>query len=286
LRKLCKAPWQAPNGIIMAEIVDFASAGKVGNDQPSSTAADIIKRGQDVAARLECHLTWEQWHDLICALKFGRSLCMREAKTTKPEGPDYRKKIAVWLRAHRFDCIPKPDRSRLYQCGDNIIAIDAWRTALPDKKKKTLNHPRVVLAHWKRSQRPERCAEEDIESAAGTITIDTVIAWLKSASPTDRARIIKALALTRADISTSVITDVVQHAVGQVREVAEQESVALRKFAASIGAVVKTQAAPAHQLEEVRDALKDLAGVSGPDWLERMNLAGSVFRQPALKRSH
>src|SRR5262245_3566307 len=98
----------------MAQIVDFVSKGKVGDDQPSTD--NIIKRGQAVLERLECNLRWDvEWRDLILALGAGRNICMRVAGVDTPQGPKYRKIMGAWLRRYGFARIDKGDRSRLLE---------------------------------------------------------------------------------------------------------------------------------------------------------------------------
>jgi hypothetical protein len=260
------------------------SVGKVGN--ANLQASNIIKRGQAVLPRLECNLSWDaEWRDLILALGFGRELAMRTAGTDQPQGPKYRAAIGVWLRCYGFEHIEKADRSRLIECFDHLDEINAWRSALSAKKQDKLNHPRTVLAHWKRSLAPEPIDNGNTEPPppAGMITVDTVIAWLANTklSTEDRKRIISSLAIVRSDVSTAVAADIVQHAVAQAREVAEQEQAALAKCVAGVRAAVRTQASPAHQLEDVKAALgRHKRAQSEQDWLEQMD-PESLFPKPA-----
>jgi hypothetical protein len=265
----------------MAENIGSHVDRKVGHVQPS--AAEVIRKGQAVLERLECNLRWDvEWRDLILALGAGRDSALRTAQTDKPHGARYRAAMGAWLRCYGFDRLDSGDRSRLFFCYDNLGEIDAWRLALPAGKRAALNSPRTVVAHWKRSLRV-RSPEESVEP--GAIAIDAMIAQLPKLSPADRARVIATLALTRVDIPAVIIADVVQHAAGQAREVAEQESVALLKFAASIRATMSSRASASLQLEEIGDALRTLARAGGPDWLAQMDLAGSVFRQLGRDRS-
>jgi hypothetical protein len=265
----------------MAEHIDSSVNRKVGDDQPST--AEIIKKGQAVLERLECNLRWDdEWLDLFRALGAGRDNSMRAAGVETPQGPKYREKIGAWLRCYGFDRIAKAERSRYLECYDHLAEINAWRAASPAAQR--LHDPRTVLTHWKRSgQRPDPPIKEKIE--AGTITIDTVIAWLKSASPADRARVIETLGIACNDVPRPVVADLVQHVVAQAREVAEQESVALLNCVASIRATMRSRASAPLQLEEIGDALRTLAKVSGPDWLARMDSDRSVFRQLGRDRS-
>jgi hypothetical protein len=124
---------------------------KVGNCQPS--LAEIIHRGQQALTRVE-HSHWPDWRDIILAHSAGRSLVLHETKANNTRSSRYRKAMGVWLRCYGFDRIDKADRCRLFECADNLGAIDEWHASLPPERQLGLNHPRVVLTHWKRSLRP------------------------------------------------------------------------------------------------------------------------------------
>jgi hypothetical protein len=122
---------------------------------------------------------------------------MDAAQSEKPQGPKYRKIIGVWLRCHGFDRIDEGDRSRLLKCYDNFSAINAWRSALPAEEQAKLNHPRVVLARWQRSLKPQAEPAESAEMASEAVTIvnvDVVLTWLQTATAEDKRRVAVALA--------------------------------------------------------------------------------------------
>jgi hypothetical protein len=279
--RLNSTAWQRQKskGRAVDEIIDLAEKRKaltefkVGN--ANLQASDLIKRGQAVLPRLECNLVWgAEWHDLILALGFGRDLATRTAGTNQPQGSKYTAVMGPWLRCYGFDRIDPAERSRLLECYVNLDAINAWRSALPAKQQKKLNHPRTVLAHWKRSLHPNNGNKESAPPAA-TITIDAVIAWLATAklSPNERAQIVETLPTVVAD-------DIIQRAVAQAREVAEQEKAALAKCVASIRATLKTKAPAVHQIEAARAAIRRLDRAMDAPWEEQM-APGSLFK-PAL----
>jgi hypothetical protein len=210
-----------PQNILPATVL-----AKVGSCQPSMATADIIKRAQAVVDRLESNLRWDtEWRDLVLALGAGRDQALHTAKTNKPQGPKYRAAMGLWLRCYGFDRIEKTDRSRLLFCFDNLTAINAWRATLPAKKQETLNHPRIVLAHWKRSLRAELPDQENTESPppppVGKITVDAIVAVLASAelSPADHQRLAKAL-------PPAVIAEVTQHETAKARQKAAEAKAA------------------------------------------------------------
>ena len=174
---------------------------KVGNDQPSPS--DTIIRGQKAQARLEegSGQVWSDWCDLIRALAECQNRALREAKTNKPQGPNYRRAIGRLLRCHGFDRIDKADRSRLIGYAANLAAMDKWRAGQPNERQLDLNHPRVVAAGWKRSlwPKPQRSPSSKPNSTTDTaapavITVTEVLAWLAPASQADKRKIAVALA--------------------------------------------------------------------------------------------
>jgi hypothetical protein len=107
--------------------------------------------------------------------------------------------------------------------------------------------------------RPKKPTDNpDPKEAAAVAESPYSVEALRKLSAEERARLIANLAITRADVPASVAADIVQHAVGQAREVAEQEQAALAKCVAGIRAAVRTQASPAHQLEDVKAAIRRL----------------------------
>ena len=64
----------------------------------------------------------------------------------------------------------------------NLPAIESWRSTLPNDELLELNHPRVVLTHWKRSL---RCADEESEKSEVAETNPLFEGWKKS-SPEQR----------------------------------------------------------------------------------------------------
>ena len=192
---------------------------------------DVITRAQAVVDQLECNLRWDiEWRDLILALGAGRDLAQRTAKTNQPQGPKYRAAIGAWLRHYGFDRIPVTERSRLISCFDNLIAINAWRSALSAERQEKLNHPRVVLAHWKRSLKKPRNPKKK-----------TAIA-LADLSPEERAQL---------------IADAGQHIVAQERQLAERRRAGLTKLVDGVRGALLTGAPAGHQVEAIKTLIEE-----------------------------
>jgi len=139
-------------------VVDFATAwsakaDKVCSFQPS-TANAVIERGKAALSQLEQDKhTWSNWTAACLAVLETQTLAMAAAQTNVPHGPRYKKAIKLLLECHGFDRINKGTRSLMCDVARNLPAIESWRSTLLPEKLLELNHPRVVLAHWKRSLR-------------------------------------------------------------------------------------------------------------------------------------
>ena len=80
---------------------------------------------------------------------------MLEANVNNPRGYGYCTAFAKWLRCHEvFQAIDQADRKRMFDCLDNLGAIEEWRGGLPPLQQLKWNYPIIVLREWKRSQRP------------------------------------------------------------------------------------------------------------------------------------
>ena len=131
---------------------DFSQADqgetRVGRANPDP----IILRGQEAWARLRQELAWEDWLAVGEALRLGRHLAMLEARTNEPSGKRYQAIYGDWLRQNGFDEIDKGDRSRLFDCLENLSAIHGWRQTLPLNQRVRLNHPNSIWRNWQKSK--------------------------------------------------------------------------------------------------------------------------------------
>jgi hypothetical protein len=180
-------------------VVDFAARSakdrthqeqgdeKVCSFKPSSavTATNaVIERGKAALIRLERdEQTWPDWCD-ACKAQFAiQTLAMTAAQTNTPHGPRYRKAVKHFLACHKFDRINKGTRSLMCEVARNLDAIESWRSTLPSEELLELNHPRVVLAHWKRSLRS--ASDQDSEEREVDVANPMLVGWNK-ATPEQR----------------------------------------------------------------------------------------------------
>jgi hypothetical protein len=138
-------------------------AEKVCSFKPSPAVVatnTVIERCKAAVIRLEQDKqTWSDWRDACAGMLEIQTLAMRAAQTNKPVGPQYRQTVKLFLVGHRLDHIHKSTRSLMCEVARNMDAIESWRSKLPADELLELNHPRVVLNHWKRSLRP--CSDQD-----------------------------------------------------------------------------------------------------------------------------
>ena len=74
---------------------------------------------------------WGDWLKVLAALGIGRHTAMLEAGANEPRGYKYCAAFARWLRCHEaFQAIDQADRKRMFDCWDNLSAIEEWRAGL------------------------------------------------------------------------------------------------------------------------------------------------------------
>jgi hypothetical protein len=119
--------------------------------------AEALRQGTEAMARLSSNRSrdWADWCMVLTALGIGRHVAMLESGSNKPRGYKYCTAFAKWLRCHEaFQAIDQVNRKRMFDCLDNLSAIEAWRAGLPPAQLIKWNYPPTVLREWKKSQRP------------------------------------------------------------------------------------------------------------------------------------
>jgi hypothetical protein len=115
--------------------------------KPSTTADEIVRRGQEALLRL-CR-SYDDWMDIAEALQVGRAEVMAATHTNRPTGKRYAKAMGEWLLARSFHLINEGTRNRLLDCLKDRVEIEKWRTTLTEGKRFSFNHPDAVLRKWK-----------------------------------------------------------------------------------------------------------------------------------------
>jgi hypothetical protein len=63
--------------------------------------------------------------------------------------------------------MPAPTRSVAIELHENAEAIEAWRSTLPERRRKRLVHPLSNVRAWRRSTAPRQRTTLSIENGAG-----------------------------------------------------------------------------------------------------------------------
>jgi hypothetical protein len=119
-------------------------------------AADDIAAARAAWQRLRNERQTNDWVLIGRALAIGRAVCMRQASANKPHGFAYNRMMGAWLRENGLDGVSTQERYRAVLVLENLPAIELWREALPEERRRKLNHPGAVWAHWHRTQRVPR----------------------------------------------------------------------------------------------------------------------------------
>src|SRR5262245_57316574 len=113
----------------------------------AETHEQIVRDGVAAWARLQQDMQWADWLLVIRALQFGRGWAV-QATESNARGSRYNAAFGAWLTKNGFDKIDSGDRTRALKVGDNLEAIEAWRSTLPANVRTRLNHPSSVLRRW------------------------------------------------------------------------------------------------------------------------------------------
>jgi hypothetical protein len=111
----------------------------------------IIERARQAATRLASGQTWADWRAVGRAYWIGH--CEAKRRANNNQGRRYASAFHEWTRRVGLDKVlfDKATRACLIKLMENLDKVEAWRKTLPSNKQLEINHPRVVLAHWKRS---------------------------------------------------------------------------------------------------------------------------------------
>jgi hypothetical protein len=147
-----------PNGLVPHQPIASNSTRKddlVPNQVISRS--EVLRQGTEAMARLSSDRSrdWADWLKVLAALGIGRHAAMLEANANQPRGHGYCTAFGKWLRDHAaFQAIDQADRKRMFDCLDNLGAIEDWRAKLSPAQLIKWNYPPTVLREWKKSRRP------------------------------------------------------------------------------------------------------------------------------------
>ena len=96
---------------------------------------------------------WDDWILIAQALAAGRSEALKAARTNRAVGTAYNRAMALWLREAGLDGIAAQERYRVLLVLENLQAITVWREGLPEVKRRRMNHPGAVWAHFTKQRK-------------------------------------------------------------------------------------------------------------------------------------
>jgi hypothetical protein len=115
---------------------------------------EVIVAAQQAWRRVRGNATFDDWVSIARGLAAGRAFSMKLAKRNKPVGTTYNRAMGQWLAQHGLDEISAQERYRALLVLDNLAAIESWRNALPEERRRTFNHPGAIWHAWQRRARP------------------------------------------------------------------------------------------------------------------------------------
>jgi hypothetical protein len=156
------AVFQEKRGNLTAE---FFRANGVGISDTPRRSTDLVphqvtpqfeqvRLGVEAMLRLSSGRSrdWADWCLAMQALGVGRQQAMIESGTNAAKGSKYCVIFSKWLRGHpEFQAIHETDRKRMFDCLDNLPAIENWREGLSPAQRHKWNYPPTVLREWKKS---------------------------------------------------------------------------------------------------------------------------------------
>jgi hypothetical protein len=112
---------------------------------------EIVARGREAWASLKRHETWAGWLAVGRALAAGRAALLQKLGLREPTGRVWSRAFGGWLEETGFAEIDAATRSKLMQCLEDEVEIEAWRRTLGLTRMLRLNHPSAVLARWQKA---------------------------------------------------------------------------------------------------------------------------------------
>jgi hypothetical protein len=146
--------------------------------------ARTIKSGLECWQAIGRAESFEAWVKIGKALQIGRDYSLKATGANRPAGQVYCKCYSAWLIKHEFTDIQKSVRSAALDLVEHLAKIEAWRSTLPEKRRRQLRHPLSNVAAWRKATAQARST--DLHKAA-------VLAWARfcacaKALPADEAR--------------------------------------------------------------------------------------------------
>ena len=136
----------------------------------------LIRAGLDAWRAIGRAESFESWRAIGAALSIGKVRAQRIAgEADNWRDRNYIYEFGRWMRAHGFGDMPKSVRSVAVELHENIDAITAWRTTLPERQRCRLVHPLSNVRRW-------RAATTYNGKSPADYKMEAVAAWRKFVS--------------------------------------------------------------------------------------------------------
>ncbi len=127
----------------------------------------VIRAGIDAWQSIKKADSFENWKRIGAALSIGKAHALRVTGANCAWGQNYSRVFCDWMKRHHFDRMPKSLRSHAIELHENIAAIEAWRSTLPEKQRQRLAGSLQNVRRWRRETAPsEMKIIDDAERAA------------------------------------------------------------------------------------------------------------------------
>jgi hypothetical protein len=123
--------------------LDHANNGKVGTAVAGLDAWHLTQKSA----------SFENWRAIGQALTIGRDIAVRASGVTT--GKHYAKGFYAWANQYGFAGMHKSERWAAVDLAENIDAIEAWRSTLPEKERQRLINPLSNTRRWRASLTPK-----------------------------------------------------------------------------------------------------------------------------------
>jgi hypothetical protein len=110
-----------------------------------------IRAGLDAWRLIGRSQSFDSWCAIGRALSIGKAHALRVTGANAAWGSAYSRVFCNWMKQHHFDRMAKSVRSVAIELVENLPAIEAWRSTLPEKKRQKLVHPLSNVAAWKKA---------------------------------------------------------------------------------------------------------------------------------------
>jgi len=160
-----------------------------------------IRLGRTAWEQISKSASFESYLAIGFALMVGKAHALRVSRANAAWGRGYSREFGIWMKRFGFAAIPKSTRSMAIELAENIEAIEAWRSTLPEKQRRRLVHPLSNVARWKAATAPNGKSPQDLRRDAKAAL--THFRSCVMALPADEARVLWRLIAAEATVHIS-----------------------------------------------------------------------------------